>query len=229
MKQELTEQGANWIECAERPFSVQQFVLQVATQEWDRCLYRGQCKHLKHEIYIQAYMYSGYTWHLKSFVLSFNARLCFATCVWSCSKPVADVHLICIRILCPLIANYSLMFNLLVSPNDLLMIERWFVVPSHIDEWRQRQHTQFMTHHSVVLYHMLLLCIINTCTKTLYIWRCSRTPSGIMHLASHFGIVFGFVPFIVHCWLLDSYHSYIQGVIFKCAHYQTDVNTRQQF
>lgn len=33
MKQELTEQGANWIECAERPFSVQQFVLQVATQE----------------------------------------------------------------------------------------------------------------------------------------------------------------------------------------------------
>ena len=33
MKQELTEQGATWIECTERPFSVQQFVLQVATQE----------------------------------------------------------------------------------------------------------------------------------------------------------------------------------------------------
>ena len=36
MKQNLTEQGAKWIECAERPFSVQRYVLDVPTQEWDR-------------------------------------------------------------------------------------------------------------------------------------------------------------------------------------------------
>ena len=33
MKTYLTGQGAQWIQCAERPFSVQRYVLDVPTQE----------------------------------------------------------------------------------------------------------------------------------------------------------------------------------------------------
>ena len=33
MIEKLNDQGANWIQCAERPFSVEQFLLEVAVQD----------------------------------------------------------------------------------------------------------------------------------------------------------------------------------------------------
>jgi len=41
MKQDLTAQGATWIECFQRPFSVQLFLLEVSVQDCVTWLMRG--------------------------------------------------------------------------------------------------------------------------------------------------------------------------------------------